>query len=31
MTMEVRSLLSGVMLDMSGHRSGNSTPKDQIL
>ena len=27
MTMEVRSLLSWVMLDMSGHRSGNSTPK----
>ena len=27
MTMEVRSLLSWVMLDMSGHMSGNSTPK----
>ena len=27
MTMEVRSLLSWVMLDMSGHVSGNSTPK----
>ena len=27
MTMEVRSLLSQVMLDMSGHVSGNSTPK----
>ena len=27
MTMEVRSLLSWVMLDMSGHGSGNSTPK----
>ena len=27
MTMEVRSLLSWVMLDTSGHRSGNSTPK----
>ena len=26
MTMEVRNLLSGAMLDMSGHRSGNSTP-----
>ena len=26
MTMEVRNLLSQVMLDMSGHRSGNSTP-----
>ena len=26
MTMEVRSLLSQVMLDMSGHVSGNSTP-----
>ena len=26
-TMEVRSLLSQVMLDTSGHRSGNSTPK----
>ena len=25
MTMEIRSLLSHVMLDMSGHRSGNST------
>ena len=27
MTMEVRELLSWVMLDMSGHSSGNSTPK----
>ena len=27
MNMEVRSLLSQVMLDMSGHVSGNSTPK----
>ena len=27
MTMEVRSLLSQSMLDMSGHRSGNSTPR----
>ena len=27
MTMEVRSLLSGAILDMSGHGSGNSTPK----
>ena len=27
MTMEVRSLLSQVILDMSGHGSGNSTPK----
>ena len=27
MTMEVRSLLSWVMLDTSGHGSGNSTPK----
>ena len=27
MTMEVRSLLSRVMLDMPGHGSGNSTPK----
>ena len=27
MTMEVRSLLSQVMLDTSGHVSGNSTPK----
>ena len=27
MTMEVRSLLSWVMLDMSGHVSGNLTPK----
>ena len=27
MTMEVRSLLSQVMLDMSGHMSGNLTPK----
>ena len=27
MTMEVRSLLSGVILDTSGHGSGNSTPK----
>ena len=27
MTMEVRSLLSWVMLDMSGHMSGNLTPK----
>ena len=27
MTMEVRSLLSWVMLDTSGHMSGNSTPK----
>ena len=27
MTMEVRSLLSQVMLDMSGHGSGNSTLK----
>ena len=27
MTMEVRSLLSQVMLDTSGHGSGNSTPK----
>ena len=27
MTMEVRSLLSWLMLDMSGHGSGNSTPK----
>ena len=27
MTMEVRSLLSRVMLDMSGHVLGNSTPK----
>ena len=27
MTMEVRSLLSRVILDMSGHGSGNSTPK----
>ena len=27
MTMEVRSLLSQVMLDMPGHVSGNSTPK----
>ena len=27
MTMEVRSLLCQVILDMSGHRSGNSTPK----
>ena len=27
MTMEVRSLLSWVILDMSGHGSGNSTPK----
>ena len=27
MTMEVRSLLSRVMLDTSGHRSGNMTPK----
>ena len=27
MTMEVRSLLSRVMLDTSGHGSGNSTPK----
>ena len=27
MTMEVRSLLSQAMLDMLGHRSGNSTPK----
>ena len=27
MTMVVRSLLSWTMLDMSGHRSGNSTPK----
>ena len=27
MTMEVRSLLSWAMLDMSGHGSGNSTPK----
>ena len=27
MTMEVRGLLSQVMLDMSGHVSGNSTPK----
>ena len=26
MTMEVRSLLSRVMLDMSGHRTGNLTP-----
>ena len=26
MTMEVRNLLSQVMLDMSGHRSGNWTP-----
>ena len=27
MTMEVRSLLSQLMLDISGHGSGNSTPK----
>ena len=27
MTMEVRSLLSQVILDLSGHRSGDSTPK----
>ena len=27
MTMELRSLLSQVMLDMSGHMSGKSTPK----
>ena len=27
MTMEVRSLLSQVMLDTSDHRSGNSTPR----
>ena len=27
MTMEVRSLLSQAMLDMSGHMSGNSSPK----
>ena len=27
MTMEVRSLLSQVMLDMSGHGSGNLTPR----
>ena len=27
MTMEVRSLLSWVMLDISGHIIGNSTPK----
>ena len=27
MTMEVRELLSWVVLDMSGHASGNSTPK----
>ena len=27
MTMEVRSLLSQAMLDMSGHGSGNSTPR----
>ena len=27
MTMEVRSLLSRMMLDASGHRSGNSTPR----
>ena len=27
MAMEVRSLLSQVMLDMSGHGSGNSTPR----
>ena len=27
MTMEVRSLLSQAMLDMSGHGSGNSAPK----
>ena len=27
MTMEVRELLSRVILDMSGHESGNSTPK----
>ena len=27
MTMEVRSLLSQVMLDTSGHRSGNLTPR----
>ena len=27
MTMEVRSLLSQVISDMSAHRSGNSTPK----
>ena len=31
MTMEVRSLLSWVMLDTSGCGSGNSTPKDQTL
>ena len=29
MTTEVRSLLSWVMLDKSGHRSGNTTPKRQ--
>ena len=27
MTMEVRSLLSQAMLDTSGHRSGNLTPR----
>ena len=27
MTMEVRELLSQVMLDMSGHASGNSNPR----
>ena len=29
MTMEVRELLSRVVLDTSGHVSGNSTPKRQ--
>ena len=31
MTMEVRSLLSWAVLDTSGHRSGNSTPKRPTL